>query len=48
LHPSLWTRDSHVVLDRKALMMSATSDNSLHYLENRRMYSRRVSHDFCW
>jgi hypothetical protein len=42
LHPSLWTRDSQVVLDRKAPMTSAsmTSGNSLHCLEKHQMYSR--------
>ena len=48
LHPSLWTRDSQVVLDRKAPMTSAsaTSGNSLHYLEKHQIYSRKVSPDF--
>jgi hypothetical protein len=49
MHPSLWTRDSQVVPDRKAPMMmaSVTSGSSLHYLEKSRMYSRRVSPNFC-
>ena len=40
LHPSLWTRDSQVVPDRKAPMMSvsATLGSSLHYREKRWMY----------
>jgi hypothetical protein len=49
LHPSLWTRDSQVVPDRNGPKTSslATSGSSLHCLEKRRMYSRRVSPDFC-
>jgi hypothetical protein len=49
MHPSLWTRDSQVVPDRKAPMMmaSVTSGSSLHYLEKSRMYSWRVSPNFC-
>ena len=50
LHPNLWTRDSQVVPDRKALMTStlATLGSSLHYQEKHWMYSWRVSPDFCW
>ena len=49
LRPSLWTRDSQVVPDRKAPMTSAsaTLGSSLHYQEKRRMYPRRVSSAFC-
>ena len=49
LRPSLWTRNSQVVRDRKAPMMSAstTLGSSLHYREKRQMYPRRVSMDFC-
>ena len=40
LHPSLWTRDSQVVLDRKAPMTSALAmlGSSLHYREKHRIY----------
>ena len=49
LCPNLWTGDSHVVPDRKAPMMSASATlwSSLHCREKHRMYSRRVSPDFC-
>ena len=46
---SLWTKDSLVVLDRKAPMTSAsaTLGSSLHCREKRWMYPRRVSLAFC-
>ena len=49
LRPNLWTRDLQVVPDRKAPMMSASATlwSSLHCREKHRMYSRRVSPDFC-
>ena len=50
LRPSLWTKDSQVVLDSKAPITSAlaTLGSSLHYREKRRMYPRRVSSAFWW
>ena len=48
LWPNLWTKDSQVVLDRKAPMTSASamSGSSLHYREKHQMYPRRVSPAF--
>jgi hypothetical protein len=42
LRPNLWTRDSQVVPNKKALITSVlvTLDSSLHCWEKRQMYSR--------
>ena len=48
--PSLWIRDSQVVLERNALMKfaSTTSGRELHCFENLQMYSHKDSLGFSW